>query len=173
MVLQCLSHALHPLDSIPRSPLAPMLVGNMPPIKGIYLISPGVYNGGTCPSYEENNDHDFVDADTIRRWTSTSFPLIPREQQPYIEPSAAPPRWFDNVPLVVSRILVSVGEYELLRDAVVSFCHIQLKSFKELDVIIMEEGTHIDPILTPDTPEGQDLKEKIVLWFKHGFETLV
>lgn len=176
LVIQVLSHALHPINSIPRSPLTPMLEGTMPPIRGIYMLSPWTFHGmrygnvvhSNC--FDENDANDFASASMLRYWASSVFPHISREQQPYIEAAVAPSDWFDDVHLLVDRILVTAAQYECLRDHIVEFCHTQLASVESLKLVLVEGAVHGDPILTAGTPEGKGTKQKIVAWLKEGFD---
>ncbi|KAF7974630.1 hypothetical protein HWV62_11616 [Athelia sp. TMB] len=175
ITLQGLSHALHPqiLDAIPRSPLAPMLDNprSMPRLKGIYLLAPYTYHDAAHQSacFKENDGRDFASAAQYWYWGSR-MPCLPREQHPFIEAAAAPLDWFDGADRVVERMLVTAGEYELLRDHIIDFCRVHLQKFKALTFILVEEGVHGDPILTIGQPEGAKATEKIVAWLKEGFE---
>ncbi|KAF7974495.1 hypothetical protein HWV62_12054 [Athelia sp. TMB] len=175
IILQVLSHALHPMvvNTIPRSPLAPMLdsADGMPRLKGIYMLAPYIYfdTARRSACYEENGACDVASA-VQYRYCGAIIPSVPRNQYPFIEPAVAPQDWFEDAGRVVERMLVTTGQYEVSRDHIVDFCRDHLRNIEELTCVLVEGGVHGDPILTFDQAEGKKVTDKIVSWLKDGFE---
>lgn len=170
IILQALSHALHPLDYISPSPLAPMLIGDMPPLRGLYLLAPFITLGiNSQDKFDENGPHDFASASAYRYWGSL-LPVAPPHVKSYVEASVAPLDWFDGTVQLVDRMLVTAAQYECLRDHIIDFCRIHLSKFPDLTFILVEGGIHGDPILTAEANEGREVTQKIVKWLKEGFD---
>ena len=175
IILQVLSHALHPtvVDTIPRSPLAPILAGTagMPRLKGIYMLAPYIYfdTARRSACYEENGACDIASAAQYRYYGAI-IPSVFRNQYPFIEPAVAPQDWFDDAGRLVERMLVTTGQYEVIRDHIIDFCRDHLRNIDELTCVLVEGGVHGDPILTFGQPEGKKATDKIVAWLKDGFE---
>ncbi|KAF7974628.1 hypothetical protein HWV62_11612 [Athelia sp. TMB] len=173
IALQVLSHALHPkaLDSIPRSPLAAMNDGSTPRLKGIYLISPGVYHDVAHQSacVVENGAHDIMSAACYWYWCGC-IPSAPREKRPFIEAATAPLGWFNGTERLVERVLVTAGQFEIMRDHIVDFCSAHLANVKQSTMHVVKGGVHGDPILIVGQPEGTDVTRMVVGWLKVGFD---
>lgn len=173
LVLQALSHALHPLNSIPPSPLAPMLTGGMPPMGGIYLLAPFVTHGiSGKDTWAENSAHDFASAASCQYWASLSgIPDVPPHIKAFLEASTAPLDWFDDTSCLVDRMLVTAAQYECQRDDIAGFCRTHMSKLQDLMFILVEGGIHGDPILTTEEDEGREVTQTIVKWLKASFDS--
>lgn len=174
LVLQVLSHALHPMQSIPPSPLASSFEGERRPVKGAFLLSPWVIpRGSDVGSFDTNDKNDLMAKRTLCDWGLRVVNPVTLGERPYIEPSLSPIKWFEDAPRVIERFLVTAGGYELLRDDILAFASDHLSSCKEVTVILQEQGVHIEPLQNftmEDQDQAGEITSSIVKWFKDGFE---
>lgn len=174
LVLQVLSHALHPLPSIPLSPLASSSAGEHRPVKGAFLISPWVNpRGSDAGSYNTNDRNDLMSKRTLCDWGSKIVNPVPLEERPYIEPGLSPVAWFQDAPRVIERFLVTAGGYEVLRDDIEAFATKHLSSCRDVTLMVQEQGVHIEPLHNfsmEDRDQDEEITSSIVKWFAGGFE---
>ncbi|KAI0310752.1 Alpha/Beta hydrolase protein, partial [Amylostereum chailletii] len=115
LVLQVLSHLLHPLTH-PSVPPPPKLSA---PLGGALLISPWVHFGTSDPSFTSNAEADIVPPSGWANLARGCIPEVTEELRAYVEPARAPAGWWGGLGGVVRRVLVTAGERESLVDMVV------------------------------------------------------
>jgi acetyl esterase/lipase len=165
LVLQVISHILHPLDGV-----RPLKLSS--PIRGIYLMSPWVALTGTEGSMTSNEDSDIIGSKCINDWGSQILEGVPLSNIPYIEPSRAPEPWFKSLDTAVDRVLVTTGSAECLRDSIEVFAKQICRDHDGATFLMQENGVHNDPFLDFFTKEKKlgKLTQSILEWFTTGFE---
>ena len=171
LVLQVLSHALHPLSSIPLSPLASSFAGEHRPVKGAFLISPWVIpRGSDGGSFDTNDKNDLVSKKALCDWGLKIVNPVPLDERSYIEPSLSSMEWFRDAPRVIERFLITAGGYEVLRDDILAFANRHLSSCEDVTVILQEQGVHVESLYTLTKEIRDQDGETILKWFKTGFQ---
>ncbi|KAL0066985.1 hypothetical protein AAF712_005974 [Marasmius tenuissimus] len=172
LVLQLLSHTLHPLPSadVPASPLNNL----SEPIRGTLLISPWCSLNERTSTHVENTASDCLTADSLLYWGSSYLGGVKYSHIPYIKTLAAGERWFDGVDKLTERILITAGDAEcLLEDAIRLHDRLQASCVEgkpKLEVDVEEDGVHEDMMMELGaggrslTPAG----EGIVEWLLKG-----
>ncbi|KAJ3513165.1 hypothetical protein NLJ89_g3105 [Agrocybe chaxingu] len=166
LVLQLLSHILHP-------------VPNVPPIAAKFgsacIMSPWVSVDGKTGSHLLNSNNDVLPAYTWAYLGEQSAPsfevpgLGAEGARPYLEALNAPEDWWYGLSGVVKRVFVSVGEYECLRDDVVEVAR---KLGKEgfVTTVVQTKGVHNDQYLDVMAGEKRpgELTLKITEWLEQN-----
>ncbi|KAF9461392.1 Alpha/Beta hydrolase protein [Collybia nuda] len=136
LALQLISHLLHPLDGIPHIKLSA-------PIRGVYLMSPWV----SMPSLASviSSTDSVVSGKAILGWGRQIMGEIPESQRCYIEVGKAPKTWFKNAKTVVHRVLMTIGEEELLREDDVVFADQFCRDHDGARYIMQKNGVHVEP----------------------------
>jgi hypothetical protein len=141
LILQLLSHTLHPLDSIAPSPLSGKTA-----LGSACLVSPWTALTGDTGSYEANQDLDVVKLGTFRYWGRSYMEPIPESQRVYVQAGTVPSNWFKGVDRLVDRFLVTAGGSEMLRDDVVEFSEMLMKVHPDVQLDVEEGALHDEPI---------------------------
>lgn len=145
----------------------------MKPVKGAYLLSPWVIpSGHDGGSFSTNDKNDIISKYALQYWGSQIVPRVPSSQRSYIEPRFAPPDWFRDGNRVFERLLVTAGGQECLRDDIVLFTNQNLSGFKDLTMIVQDEGVHNEPIYGmsfQNHDKKGEITTTIVKWLKQGF----
>ncbi|KAF7321034.1 Abhydrolase-3 domain-containing protein [Mycena chlorophos] len=164
LILQLLSHTLHPLPSIPAITL-------QSPIAGAYLISPWTSLSATSNSHKENDGKDFLSLPTIKAWGAEILKGFPPEHAAFAEAVRAPADWFVGSESVFQRVLISAGGAEVLRDDIVEFAETFKKQHKETEFVLQENGLHEDMFLDFMFNEKKvgTLTPLTVAWLAAGF----
>ncbi|THU98668.1 alpha/beta hydrolase fold protein [Dendrothele bispora CBS 962.96] len=144
LILQLLSHTLHPVLEIPPSPLR---VDGTGQIRGVCLISPWVAINEASPSHFENDPYDVVSSRSLLHWGSAYLAEVPGFLQHYVKVNGTPKNWFEGIDKVVTRILITVGGNEVLRDDGVRLNAMLAKAHPEVRIDVQAGGVHDDPIL--------------------------
>ncbi|CAA7271864.1 unnamed protein product [Cyclocybe aegerita] len=164
LVLQLLSHILHP-------------VPNVPPIAAKFgsacILSPWVSLDGKTGSHLLNSNNDVLPAYTWAYLGEQSTPsfevtgLGAEGARPYLEALKAPEDWWYGLSGVVKRIFVSVGEYECLRDDVVEVAR-KLGKDDFVTTVVQMKGVHNDQYLDVMAGEKRpgELTLKITEWLE-------
>jgi len=165
LLLQVLSHILHPLDTIPSIILSRR-------IPSIYLMSPWISLTADSASHSENNGLDVLYPELLKLWGSNVLAGVPKSQNAYLEAVKAPESWFSGVDTVVDRVLITAGDAELLRDDIVAFAKDFGKHHSNVQFVLQRGGVHNDPffdfnLLSPS--KLGELTPIIVDWFAAGF----
>ncbi|KAF9461395.1 Alpha/Beta hydrolase protein [Collybia nuda] len=164
LLLSLLSHILHPLDGIPRVPLRSR-------IHGIYLMSPWVSLAGGTRSFVENDKSDVVGAMTFAYCARKVFSGVEESCYPYLDPSLTPGAWFQGIDEVVTRVLISAGDVECLRDGIVQLSERIAQYHSGVTLIVQEGGVHNDPYydFLAREPKLCALTARIQAWIARGF----
>jgi acetyl esterase/lipase len=167
LVLQLISHILHPLDGVRPLKLSA-------PIRGIYLMSPWVALTGTEGSMTSNDGSDIIGTKCINAWGKKILEGIPMSYLPYIEPIQAPEVWFKSLDTAVDRVLITAGSAECLRDPIEVFAKQICRDHDGATFWMQEHGVHDDPFLDfffKNVKPGT-LTRPILEWFATGFKVV-
>lgn len=141
IIVQLLSHILHP---IPDPPAPPTLSA---PFAGILLFSPWAALVPTAPSVAANNDKDLVTSKTLHLWGAAYLANVPDSQLPYVEPlGPASSVWYQGLQALTRRVFVTAGGYEVLRDDVVRFAGMLGEVHDDVHVEVEPGAVHADMI---------------------------
>ncbi|TFK36146.1 Alpha/Beta hydrolase protein [Crucibulum laeve] len=175
IVVQVLTHILHPLPGVPQLKLNGEKLGS------VTLISPWMILSTTPTSLRSRAQYDSTDilkAKTIQYWGDQVLASVPSRQIRYIEPTKAPPGWLTDIPTLVARMLVIAGEEECLIEDIRLFVA-KLNSevdTKEMELVYFEQpmGVHVDPYLDFVLPmREEDMAESgrvVRKWIGRAFE---
>ncbi|KAF8871424.1 Alpha/Beta hydrolase protein [Gymnopilus junonius] len=142
LILQLLSHTLHPLPSelVPPSPL----IGLSKKVRGIYLMSPWTGVTAGFPSSKANIDVEWVHQDLSIGMGQLILKPVPESQHVYIETAKAPKDWFSGVESITDRILVTYGQKECLVDPIKIVIEALQQYHSSVKVAVQEYGVHND-----------------------------
>ncbi|KAF9267125.1 alpha/beta-hydrolase [Marasmius fiardii PR-910] len=164
LLVQFISHTLHPVDRVPSSPLTTTR------IRGTLLVSPWLSLNEETPSHVQNDLSDWLPASALIVWGNNFLEGVKDSHLPYVKTLSAGERWFEGVGKVTERIFVTVGDAEcLLEDGkkiykLLSGAAVEGRPEMKLDV---EEGGVHDDMMIECGAGGQKLTgvgEKIVEW---------
>lgn len=140
LILQVISHVLHPHPSVPELSLSA-------PFAGAYLMSPWVELTSHTGSMVTNNDCDMVGTRGLLEFGKIILSNVPTSSLPYAEAAHAPEGWFaDAQTRAASRILVTAGDKECLRDVIVNFGQVFCKAHLGARLVVQDYGVHDDPL---------------------------
>ncbi|KAG5717954.1 Meiotically up-regulated gene 180 protein [Termitomyces sp. T112] len=166
LVLQLLSHMLHPVTDVPRLTITA-------PFSGVYLMSPWVSLTGKTGSMITNDDSDSVGIKALTYWGRIVLDGVPEKYRSYLEPYYAPEDWFMDLSTVVRRVFVTDGDAECLRDEIAAVADHLSKKHPRMQFILQKHGIHDDPyfdfLLWPQKVQN-DLTPLILDFFASGFE---
>ncbi|KAK1219465.1 hypothetical protein PQX77_017837 [Marasmius sp. AFHP31] len=172
LVMQFLSHALHPLPptDVPPSPL-----GLNQRLRGTLLISPWLTLGDPLPSHTTNDGLDWGTNTGMKIGGEFYLEGIEKSHIPYAKVLSdnAGERWLEGTEKVTERVLVTVGGKELLLDdAVEVYERIERLAKGKVDakLDVEEDGLHEDMMLEFATG-GNELTEAgltVVEWLVDG-----
>ncbi|KAF8064398.1 Alpha/Beta hydrolase protein [Lyophyllum atratum] len=165
LALQLFSHLLHPVPSVPRLTLSA-------PLRGANLISPWVSLTSKTGSMLSNDSSDVIGIKCLTYWGREVLDGVKEEHIPYLEASKAPEGWFDGLPEVVDRVLITGGDAEALRDTIVVFADRMCRVHPRAEFILQKYGVHNDPYFDFFTMERNkgEVTPRILEWFEAGFE---
>lgn len=171
---QLMSHILHPHDAVRRIHLKEKL-------GGIFLVSPWLSNNLTMPSFFQNDGHDMI---SIKAAKALAIPLQGRERyQKFIHaieagdyssgythetPLDAGDDWFDGLDGVISKLYLTVGNNEILRDHGLTLVE-QLKARGQkidIRVEIAEREAHDFILVENIFGNIGDATKRMKTWFK-------
>ncbi|TFK35740.1 Alpha/Beta hydrolase protein, partial [Crucibulum laeve] len=171
LVLQVLSHMLHPLPEVPELPLGRL--------GSVYLLSPWVILYPPSSSTRKRNEStDVLDVQTLNRWgrqvlTSVASPTQP-DVLPYLEPSKAPPAWFTGLGKLVNRLLITAGGGECLVDEIAEFATRLQKERIQIRYFHQPGGVYNDPymdfIISTDPKKWVKVGNVVKGWYDSGLE---
>ncbi|KAG7451319.1 alpha/beta-hydrolase [Guyanagaster necrorhizus] len=172
LTLAFFSHILHPHPTIePFSLPADTRFG------GAFLLSPWVsLAGDDVPnSYDENGPVDVTDAATLRAWGHYALEGVPLTEINYMEPIKTPDGWYEGTDQLVDNVFISVGEFECLRDSILTFYEKKFKRYAgRSQLYVQKGGVHVDPFYdfffaaSPKTT-GK-LTPEVVTWIADSFK---
>ena len=104
----------------------------------------------------------------------TSFVLdhTPESEHVYLDHANAPEGWFDDIAKVASKVLITAGDGEILRDMITVFAKRICEVHPKVTYIVQENGIHDDPVLDFMVPAPEkigSLTPKIVDWLASGW----
>lgn len=164
LIHEVLSHMLHPVADVPKLVLSA-------PLGGAYLMSPWSSLKDSPLLRNNQGRGDILDVPTVIYWGSKVLDGVPESGVPYLDGLSAPEDWLKGVNKVVKRILISAGDAEILRDAIIKYTKTVEKHHKDVTFFLDEHGVHDEPFLlflTGDTTRGK-LTPFIVDWLDKGF----
>lgn len=143
LVIQILSHLIHPLPSI--KPLL-SLQGKL---GSAVMISPWARLTGDGPTVYQNRYSDLTASSTNSRFGALVLAGIPdlESNRPYIEPAKAPVDWFSGVAEVVEEVVVTNAEREALCGDIAAFVDIFRPYFPKLHYLLERNAKHVEPLL--------------------------
>lgn len=161
-----LSHMLHPLAGIPELKLCG-------PLGGAYFMSTWskLVNGERNCLYTNDGRGDWLRGETCGYWGSICMEDVPGDVVPYLEGNSAPETWLCGVDRCVKRVLLSVGDVEVLRDAILEYAEMFKRYHSDTTVIVQDLGTHNDPYIDCITGanDADKLTAMILDWVDEGF----
>ncbi|KAJ8514914.1 hypothetical protein ONZ45_g7599 [Pleurotus djamor] len=164
LILQVLSHALHPLESV--EPLR-----FFEHVRGVYLISPWVSLNAQGGSHIQHANSDVIEPRRVHAWSQNLLADVPDSQRPYVEPSAAPEDWYAGIDKVVDRILITAGGQECLRDDIVEFEGKLKKHHSDLCLVVQKGGVHNEVFMDffAKEPKLGDATPLVIDWLASGY----
>jgi len=162
LILQFLSHALHPLPDITPAPSGPF--------RGACFISPWVAIASDSESFKTNRDLDIISPGSLNHWAKTYLFPVPESQQVYAQASTVPKHWFAGVDKLVDRFLITVGEHEALKDNILELSETLKGVHSEVKVDLQPGGVHADPIfdIAAKSKKLSPVTEMIIDWLAEG-----
>ncbi|KAF8900458.1 Alpha/Beta hydrolase protein [Gymnopilus junonius] len=163
IIILVLEHILHPIPGVPEF-LLPSQLG--PAV----FISPYAVLKVESPSFFSNAKTDIFSLAFFQHLEQVVVPLIPKDQLVYLQPSRAPKGWFDGVDKLVSRVLITVGEGECLKDDIDSFSKAFSAAHRQTTLFSIPNGTHNEPYgtLVAAEPEVGEWPSKVAKWLVEG-----
>ncbi|PFH50201.1 hypothetical protein AMATHDRAFT_61538 [Amanita thiersii Skay4041] len=160
LVLQVISHILHPVDNVPRISLST-------PLRGAYLVSPWVLLSDTQKYASYACTHDLWSYSTATKWGRAIVKDIPDVYTPYIQALKAPHTWFRGVDQVVDRVLMTTGDLDLLKDTITEFEPLFRTHHPHVELTIQRNGIHDGPFFDSQSSE---IALSSLRWFANGFK---
>ncbi|KAF4611506.1 hypothetical protein D9613_003874 [Agrocybe pediades] len=164
LIHQVLSHILHPVEGVPKLSLSA-------PLAGAYMMSPWMTLRDDPILHGNDGQDDMVYASTLAYWGGEVMKNCPSSSVPYVEANSAPEGWLEGVDKAVKRILISIGENEVLRDACFKYGKTLQKHHKDCSLFLDEGGVHVEPYL-PFLVGVQDLgtvTPHLIDWMDQNF----
>ena len=165
LILQLISHILHPVADVPTLSLAS-------PFGNALLISPWVCLSPKVEgSVVTNSKKDLMGIPA-----ALHFPGFVRENTPgsghlFLDQVNAPEGWFDDIAKVASKVLITAGDDESMRDTITVVAKRICEVHPEATYIVQENGIHDDPAIDFVVPTPKmigSLTPKIVDWLASG-----
>ncbi|KAG6852204.1 hypothetical protein C0991_002102 [Blastosporella zonata] len=146
LIFEIISHILHPVPDVPPLTLSA-------PFGGAYAMSPWIDLTNGTGSMITNDDSDIIGLKALLYWGGIVLDGVPEEYRPYLEAYRAPEDWFANISTAVSRILITAGDAECLRDSIVVFTERVRKQHPNVQFLLQKYGVHNDPFFDFMAPE--------------------
>lgn len=167
LILQILSHMLHPLASVEHINFPPSEVHSRR-FRGAFLSSPWVSPSGDIGMGPARNDNtDLIGAKTYRLWGAIPLKDVPEADLAFMEPSKAPKTWFSGIEKLVEHILITSGEAECIAESHVKFHEEHLKDqHPDVKFVVQKDGVHDSVLfeLAAEKRPVQELAGVIVDW---------
>ncbi|KAG4436536.1 hypothetical protein IFR05_007974 [Cadophora sp. M221] len=147
-----LSHVLHPkpnpnTDTNPR--LGSVQLKENSKLRGLCLVSPGLSFNLTTESYTTNAPTDYVSSnsvnDMIINLSPPSLALEDAIKNPQLSPGDAPAMHWSHLP--VSKVLITVGEREVLYSSCVDFAEKLKRAGASVRFVVGEGEWHDAPVV--------------------------
>lgn len=140
LTMQLVCHLLHPRDDVRRIELTA-------PLAGIFLVSPFLSNNFQRPSHTENEGVDMVSASSLNAIGNLLYGADRVQahlaeikagdysaSNAYETPLDADESWLDDIASTASRIYVTVGKHEVLRDQGVALVTLLMKQHANVEI---------------------------------------
>ncbi|KAJ7160970.1 Alpha/Beta hydrolase protein [Mycena filopes] len=167
LLLQLLSHMLHPRPDVPALRLpAPLR------LRGVLLISPWTNLAADSASHAENDGRDFLGKAGLAACGAQILADVPEgDDRVYVEAVRAPEGWFSGVDALVERVLITAGGAELMRDDIVVVGEALKRHHPRTEVVVQKNGLHEDMYLDFAAGEKKlgSLTPLTVAWLAAGF----
>ncbi|RXW22054.1 hypothetical protein EST38_g3797 [Candolleomyces aberdarensis] len=124
-------------------------------------------------SYQENRGSDIISPEALRDFARIYAAGVPESHKPHFDFTTTPKEWFKGLDGVVDRILITVGEKELLRDDILEVARGKVAEYHPDTTIILQEfGVHDDVFY--DAAAGLDpLTTKLTLEILEWLEAVL
>ncbi|KAJ3495653.1 hypothetical protein NLJ89_g10594 [Agrocybe chaxingu] len=145
LILQAVSQILHPIPDIPALDFQSSKLG------ALVLFSPFVTFDNTSPSWAENGRKDI-------------FPPS------FFTHLSAPEGWFKGVDDLISRVFITAGANECLRDDITKFAEAFKAAHSNASFTVIPRGTHNEPYGTfvANEPDKGEWPARITEWLAEG-----
>ncbi|KIY47808.1 alpha/beta-hydrolase [Fistulina hepatica ATCC 64428] len=169
VILQLLSHILHPLEDVPSIALQTQ------PFGSIILMSPWVSMTADSPSHFRETGRDFLGRKVLKEWGAVTLDYIAsfgdagKHLTPYLEGAKAPDDWYSGVQALAPYVLITAGEYELLLDDIESFLKMFRTRHGEVTYFLEEGAMHVSPLADGffnETNRTTPTTQKIIDWLE-------
>ncbi|KAJ7056139.1 Alpha/Beta hydrolase protein [Mycena amicta] len=140
LAVQVVSQMLHPIDGLPD-------IRPSKPIGGLCLLSPWSSFTVDAKSYAEFEGIDTLPRQALATVGRELLAAYPKDHAVFAEPAKAPASWFAGIDVVVSRVLVTAGGRECMRDDIVQLGDLLKKQHANAEVVIQSGGLHDDMLL--------------------------
>ncbi|KZV75119.1 alpha/beta-hydrolase [Peniophora sp. CONT] len=163
LILQLVSHILHPLSDLPTPPQL------LTPLAGIVLISPWTSYNDHYRSFKANALEDVLPPEAYMYFAGIASAGITEKMRGHFEPATVPSQWWTGLREVTPRVLVTMGEKECLFDQVVDLS-LSLGPYTQVEKVVQVNGVHEDFIFAfgagaQEGREGDDFKA-VVAWLR-------
>lgn len=165
LILQLISHILHPLDGVP-------IVKLSDPLRGACLISPWVLLEEFHKYPSTKNEHDVFKGRVGSHWGEVVLEGISEKHTPYIQALKAPDTWFQGIHEIVDRLLITTGDIELLRDMIIEFKPRIEAHHPDVLFVMQENGVHDGPFFdfVGTSPDFSKTTHAILEWYASGYD---
>ncbi|KAK0209920.1 Alpha/Beta hydrolase protein [Armillaria fumosa] len=167
LVLQLLTHILHPLSSVSRIPEVRF--------RGVFLMSPWVSmkEDLALPQHllDTKHQYDSLSAQYGRLACRTLLNDVSPVHIPFVDPLEAPEDQFDGLSKLAERVFVMWGEVECLRAGQRRLCKEYIGPYHpRVEVYEQKSGIHCQPIWD-SAWMGNVGEPRIVEWFARVYAT--
>ncbi|KAL5338258.1 Alpha/Beta hydrolase protein [Aspergillus crustosus] len=138
LAIALLSHLLHPHPAVPHIQLP-----QSKKLAGAVLLSPWINFGTEAESMTSNLDKDWISENYLRASSALFLGDAPIDN--YNTPLTAPPDWWQNLP--VHNLYSVAGEYEMLRDDVITWSSTVQIHNPHFELYIEPGGVHTTAVL--------------------------
>jgi acetyl esterase/lipase len=160
---QVFSHILHPVDGVPKLKLSA-------PLGGAYMMAPWVTTIDDEVLHTNDEAGDVLTASALIYWGRKIHEGLPTLAKPYLNANGAPKDWLKGLDKVVKQILISAGDVEVLRDAVIKYFKTVEKDHKNVTLFLHDKGAHDETFLLFFTgDEDSKLSPLLLDWLEQGF----
>jgi len=165
LIVQLISHILHPVAGVPILSVAS-------PLGGVLLLSPWVYLFPKAEGSIVTSKKDLFSIPASMHLGSFVRECTPESGYLYLDQLNAPEGWFDDIAKVASQMLITAGEDESLRDTITVFAKKICEVHPKATYLLQENGIHNDPMFDFVVPEPKtigSLTPKMVDWLASGW----
>jgi len=166
LIVQLISHILHPVAGVPILSVAS-------PLGGVLLLSPWVYLFPKAEgSIVTNSKKDLLSTQAVLYLASIVIENTPESGHIFLDHVNAPEGWFDDIAKVASKVLITTGDNESLRDSITVFAKRICQVHSDVTFLVQENGIHDDPVFDFVVPVPKtigSLTPEIVNWLASGW----